>query len=55
MSFLLKALQDRYADVTNCYPVLLLHDEIWLANCPEAMKNMFDQEFRVFDIASPSY
>jgi len=50
-----KALQDRYANVTNYYPVLLLHDEIWFANRPEAMKNIIDEELRVHGIASFSY
>ena len=50
-----KALQDRYADATNYYPVLLLHDEIWFANRPEAMKNIVDEELRVHGIASFSY
>jgi hypothetical protein len=50
-----KALQDKYANVTKYYPVLLLHDEIWFANRPEVMKNLIDEELRVHGIASFCY
>lgn len=50
-----KAMQDKYANVTNYYPVLLLHDEMWFANRPEAMKNLIDEELRIHGIASFSY
>jgi len=50
-----KALQDKYANVTNYFPVLLLHDEIWFANRPEVMKNLINEELRVHGISSFSY
>jgi hypothetical protein len=50
-----EALQAKYANVTNYYPVLLLHDEIWFANRPEAMKNLIDEELRLHGIESFNY
>lgn len=50
-----RVLQAKYTNVTNYYPVLLLHDQIWFANRPEAMKNLIDEELRVHGIASFSY
>ena len=48
-------LQARFQGKQHFYPVLLLHDEIWFANRPEALKTLIDTELAAHGITNFNY